>query len=314
MQDTPRLVVLGMGGTIAGRATTPHDNVGYVAGVEPVESMLAGISIPGLALEAEGVARIDSKDLAWDDLRRLMARVREHLARGAVRGVVVTHGTDTLEETAYALHRSCSGGKPVVITGAMRPASSAQPDGPGNLRDALAVAADADARGVLVAFAGRVHAGASVRKVHPYRLDAFSSGEGGPLGVVEEGAVRWLHAAPPPGEPLGLPLDEGRAWPWIEIVTSAAAVDARAVSALVAAGVEGLVVACTGNGTLHAALAPALESARAAGVEVLRATRCGDGRIVDPPGVALPSAGALTPVQARIELALRRLARRPGAP
>jgi L-asparaginase len=313
MQDTPRLVVLGMGGTIAGRAASALDNVGYVAGVEPVESMLAGVSVAGFALEAESVARIDSKDLVWDDLRRLLARVREHLARAQVRGVVVTHGTDTLEETAYALHRCCGAGKPVVITGAMRPASSLQPDGPGNLRDALAVAADAAARGVLVAFAGRVHAGVRVRKVHPYRLDAFSSGEAGPLGVVEEGAVRWLHAAPPPGELLALPLGEGCAWPWIEIVTSAAAVDARAVEALVAAGVEGLVVACTGNGTLHAALEPALEGARAAGVDVLRATRCGDGRIVDPPGVALPSAGALTPPQARIELALRRLARPPEA-
>jgi L-asparaginase len=302
-----------MGGTIAGRAASAHDNVGYVAGVEPVESLLAGLSVPGHALEAESVARVDSKDLAWDDLRRLIARVRHQLARADVRGVVVTHGTDTLEETAFALHRTCGAAKPVVITGAMRPASALQPDGPGNVRDALVVAANPAARGVLVAFAGRVHGGASVRKVHPYRLDAFSSGEAGPLGVVEEGAVRWLHAALPAAEPIGASLEEAPAWPWIEIVTSAAAVDARAVTALVAAGVEGLVVACTGNGTLHAALEPALEAARAAGIDVLRATRCGDGRIVDPPGAALPSAGALTPVQARIELALRRLARPPAA-
>jgi L-asparaginase len=307
-----RLVVLGMGGTIAGRAASAHDNVGYVAGVAPIEELVASAATTtGAAVESESVAQIDSKDLGWDELRRLIGRVAHHAARADVRGIVVTHGTDTLEETAYALHRTHPGRVPVVITGAMRPASSLQADGPQNLRDALTVAADAQARGVLVAMAGRVHAGAVVRKVHPYRLDAFSSGDAGAVALVEEGAVRWLRepredAAPIASEALAAP------WPWIEIVTAAAGAEPRAVDALLAAGVQGLVVAATGNGTLHGALEAALERAVDAGVPVLRATRCCDGRVIDAPGESarLPSAGALTPMQARIELALRQLAAR----
>ena len=309
--STARIVVLGMGGTIAGRAASAHDNVGYVAGVTPIEELVAGAAPAGAAIESDAVAQIDSKDLDWDDLRRLIARVAHHAARADVRGMVVTHGTDTLEETAYALHRTHASGKPVILTGAMRPASSLQADGPQNLRDALTVAADPAARGVLVAMAGRVHAGDAVRKVHPYRLDAFSSGDAGAVALVEEGAVRWLREprvdpAPVTTAALAAP------WPWIEIVTAAAGADPRVVEALLAAGVQGLVVAATGNGTLHRALEVALERAASAAVPVLRATRCRDGRIIDAPGepVRIASAGALTPVQARIELGLRLLAAR----
>jgi len=306
-----RLVVLGMGGTIAGRAASAHDNVGYVAGVAPIEELVASAAGACTAVESESVAQIDSKDLAWDDLRRLVERVAHHSARADVRGIVVTHGTDTLEETAYALHRTHAGRVPVVLTGAMRPASSLQADGPQNVRDALAVAGDANARGVLVAMAGRVHGGDAVRKVHPYRLDAFSSGDAGPMALVEEGAVRWLRQPRVDATPVA-PAALAAPWPWIEIVTAAAGAEPRAVDALVAAGVQGLVVAATGNGTLHRALEAALERAAAAGVPVLRATRCRDGRIIDAPAEAarIPSAGALTPVQARIELALRQLAAR----
>ena len=306
---TPRLAVLGMGGTIAGRAASAHDNVGYVAGVASIEELVASAAPAGTSIDAESVARIDSKDLAWDDLRRLVERVAHHAARAEVRGIVVTHGTDTLEETAYALHRTHAGRVPVVITGAMRPASSLQADGPQNLRDALTVAADARARGVLVAMAGRVHAGAAVRKVHPYRLDAFSSGDAGAVALVEEGAVRWLRESRVDDAPIATAALAGP-WPWVEIVTAAAGAEPRAVDALVAAGVQGLVVAATGNGTLHRDLEAALERAAGGGVPVLRATRCRDGRIIDAPGKSprMPSAGSLTPVQARMELALRLLA------
>ncbi len=306
-----RVVVLGMGGTIAGRSASAHDNVGYVAGVAPIEELVATAEHDGASVEAESVAQIDSKDLGWDELRRLIARVAHHAARVDVQGLVVTHGTDTLEETAYALHRTLGFEKPVVITGAMRPASSLQADGPQNLRDALTVARDAAARGVLVCMAGRVHAGDAVRKVHPYRLDAFSSGDAGATALVEEGVVRWLREPRVDADPVRLAAFDAP-WPWIEIVTSAAGAEARTVDALLAAGVQGLVVAATGNGTLHRALEAALERAAGAGVPVLRATRCRDGRIIDVRGepARIPSAGALTPVQARIELALRRLAAR----
>jgi L-asparaginase len=105
-------------------------------------------------------------------------------------GVVITHGTDTLEETAFFLHSVLAPAKPVVLTCAMRPATALSPDGPQNVRDAIAVAATAGAQGVTVVCAGTVHSGVDVQKVHTYRLDAFASGDAGPIGYVEEGAVR----------------------------------------------------------------------------------------------------------------------------
>jgi L-asparaginase len=304
----PVVVVLGTGGTIAGTAASAADNVGYVAAQRGVDALVGVLGAGAQALEAEQVAQLDSKDIDFAVWQRLAARVAHHLARSEVAGIVITHGTDTLEETAYFLHRVLAPGKPVVLTGAMRPASSLQADGPQNLQDAVAVARSGG-RGVVVAFAGSVHTGADVRKVHPYRLDAFSSGDAGPLGRIEEGQLRrlrdWLV-----GEPLGVDAiaADPAQWPRVAIVTSCADAGSWIVDALCHAGVRGIVVAATGNGTVNGGLEAALMAARADGVAVLRSTRCGDGRIV-PGGRrsadALPSAGALTPVQARIELMLR---------
>jgi L-asparaginase len=223
-----------------------------------------------------------------------------------VAGVVVTHGTDTLEETAWLLHRVLAPAKPLVLTAAMRPATALGADGPQNLLDAVTVARHPGARGVLAVLAGRVHAAGAVRKVHPYRADAFGSGEGGPLGVVEEGGLRRFRDWPA-GEALGLDrlAADAAAWPWVEIVSSHAAARGDAVRALVSAGVRGLVVAATGNGQVHQALAAALAEASAAGVTVWHTTRCAEGALVGP---AAGPAGAMSPWQARLELVLRLLA------
>jgi L-asparaginase len=306
------VVVLGMGGTIAGRAADAHDNVGYTAGQVSVGDLVAGVAPAGVSVEAEQVAQIDSKDLDPAHWQALVAAVARHLARPDVSGLVVTHGTDTLEETAWLLQRLLAPQRPVVLTGAMRPATSRQADGPQNLADALAVATAPEASGVLVAFAGTVHAADAVRKVHPYRIDAFASGDAGPVARVEEGEVRWLRP-PPKGRPLGAALLAQAAWPWVEIVTSTAAGSVRAVEALVAAGVQGIVAAGTGNGSLHRALEEALLAATRRGVAVLRTTRCLDGRLLEgSKRDVLPSGGALTPQQARVELALRLLAGEPS--
>jgi L-asparaginase len=313
---SPVVVVLGTGGTIAGTAASAADNVGYVAAQRGVEALVGVLGAGAQTLEAEQVAQLDSKDMDFAVWQRLAARVVHHLARPEVAGIVITHGTDTLEETAYFLHRVLAPGKPVILTGAMRPASSLHADGPQNLQDAVAVARSGG-RGVVVAFAGSVHAGADVRKVHPYRLDAFSSGDAGPLGRIEEGQLRRLRDWPV-GEPLGVDAiaADPAQWPRVAIVTSCADAGGWSVDALCHAGVRGIVVAATGNGTVNGGLEAALMAARADGVAVLRSTRCGDGRIV-PGGRrsadALPSAGALTPVQARIELMLRLMTRRLSA-
>jgi L-asparaginase len=310
LNPLPLVVILGTGGTIAGRAARASDNVGYKAGELGVQQLLE--AVPGLAgrpLEAEQVAQLDSKDMDFATWQLLAARIEAHLARPEVAGVVVTHGTDTLEETAFFLQRVLAPAKPVVLTAAMRPATALQADGPQNLLDAVAVAAHRGARGVLTVFGGAIHGPEQVRKVHSYKIDAFASAEGAQLGVVEEGVPRLFGVWPEAGGALGLariarPAAE---WPRVQIVMNHAGADGALVRALLAAGVDGLVAAGTGNGTLARDLEAALREAQAAGVRVLRSTRCDAGPVMESAG-ALPSAGALSPVKARVQLLLDLLA------
>lgn len=314
-----RLVVLGTGGTIAGRARAAGDNVGYTAGEVSVADLLAGVSdmagrlpaLAGWALEAEQVAQIDSKDMGPAVWRALLERVAHHLARPDVAGVVVTHGTDTLEETAWLLQAVLSPAKPVVLACAMRPATALVADGPQNLMDALCVAVAPGARGVVAVCAGQVHQARHVQKVHTYRLNAFDSGDAGPLGCVEEGRLRVWQAWPEPAAPSRalVPLLANGAWPRVELVTSHAGADGALVRALLAASdtgapLRGLVVAGTGNGTLHTDLQDALVQAQAAGVVVRRGTRCAYGQVVPGPHDAWPDTGGLSPVKARLSLVL----------
>ena len=304
-----RIVVLATGGTIAGRAGSAQDNVGYRAAQLGVEELLQRLADPGQAIEGEQVAQLDSKDMDHATWQLLARRCAAHLARPEVRGVVVTHGTDTLEESAWLLHRVLAPAKPLVLTAAMRPATSLQADGPQNLVDALTVARSAGAAGVLVVLAGSVHGAAEVRKQHSYRLDAFSSGDAGPIAsLVEGGLRRWRDW--PVATPLGADhlAREPARWPWVEIVTSHAGARAAGVDALVAAGVRGLVVAGTGNGSVHWALAAALHRAQSTGVAVRVVSRCAAGPVLAPPGSDWIVYPGLSPAQARVELLLELLA------
>jgi L-asparaginase len=305
--DVRKIVILGTGGTIAGTAASATDYTGYSAAQLGVTQLVAAVPpLAGLPIECEQVAQLDSKDMDAPTWLALARRAAFHLAREAVAGVVVTHGTDTLEESAYFLHRVLGPAKPLVLTAAMRPATALGADGPQNLLDAVTVARQPGARGVVAVLAGRVHAGQSLRKTHTYRVDAFSSGDAGPLAWVEEGRLRVLRAWPADAG-IGLsrlPADAA-AWPRVEILTSHAGADGRIVAALRSLRVQGLVIAGTGNGSLHHALEAALVSAQREGLAVLRSSRCLDGVVTSGPDDELPSAGALTPVQARIELMLR---------
>lgn len=308
------LVILGTGGTIAGQAAQACDNIGYTAAQLGIDQLLA--CIPALAgagpFITEQVAQIDSKDMGFAVWVQLAARVNHFLARPDVQGIVITHGTDTLEETAYFLQAVCQPLKPVVLTCAMRPATALGPDGPQNLLDAARVACHAGAQGVVAVCAGTVHSALDVQKVHTYRLDAFSSGDAGPIGYVEEGQLRLLRNWPQPHEGrqglsaqqrVNLPAAAAD-WPCVEIVMSYAGASGAVVEALLAQGVRGLVVAGTGNGTLHHALLAALLKAQAAGVKVVRATRCANGRVLALPGDAMADSQGLSPVKARVALLL----------
>ena len=325
IQIVNKIVVLGTGGTIAGLAADDSDNVGYTAAQVGVSQLLD--DVPGLINLLAGseliiaqVAQIDSKDMSFEVWQRLALRVSFYLAQADVKGIVITHGTDTLEETAYFLHAVLPSWqlahKPVVLTCAMRPASSAAPDGPQNLLDAVVVALTPKAAGVVVVCAGTLHGAIDVQKIHPYRLDAFSSGDAGPLGFIEERVVRlvrnWPLAHINHG-PLAMNnIASAGLLPRVEIVMNYAGASGFMVDALVrregiapdVPPVRGLVVAATGNGSIHHDLEAALLSAHRAGVIVVLATRCCEGQVLPKPGSIFPDSGGLSPVKARVALML----------
>ena len=317
-----KIVVLGTGGTIAGTAVDAADNIGYSAAQVGVADLLARVPgmagvLDGHALVSEQVAQIDSKDMRFAIWTVLALRVQHHLAQHEVSGVVITHGTDTLEETAFFLHAvlpvALQLRKPVVLTCAMRPASALSPDGPQNLLDAVVLARTAGACGVIAVCAGVVHSALAVQKVHVYRPDAFSSGDAGPLAYVEEGGLRLVKPWPLTQPHQAVIAIEKMAaittWPSVEIVMNYAGGSAAVVDALLqplpgVPALQGLVVAGTGNGTLHLDLAAALQRAEQAGVRVLRASRCGEGRVLPVVGSAFADSQGLSPVKARVALML----------
>jgi L-asparaginase len=327
-EASPHVLVIATGGTIAGTAAQAGDNVGYRAAQLGVDSLLAAVpALAGQPLRTLQLAQLDSKDagpLLWQPL---VASVQAALAQPEVCGIVVTHGTDTLEETAALLQRVLAPAKPVVLTAAMRPATSLQADGPQNLLDAVLLARTPGAHGVLVVLAGQAHAADEVRKRDSYRLDAFDSAPAGPLALLEEGRVVPLRPWPAtggrggfvgavqrvPDDAVGLDADTSllaalqrpaHQWPRVAWITSHAGFDGALVDAAVAAGFQGLVLAGTGNGSLHAELQAAAARAQQAGVVLRLCTRCANGRLVGPlrPGL-LPGRGS-GPAQARVHLML----------
>lgn len=303
---TQKIVVLATGGTLAGTASDPSDSVGYKAAQLGIGQLLASIAaLSAWTIESEQVAQVDSKDMSFAIWRELALRCEHWLAQDDVQGIVITHGTDTIEETAFFLQQALLPDRPVVLTCAMRPATALGADGPRNIVDAVTVASTEGAKGVMVVCAGVIHDARAVAKVHHYRLDPFSSGDTGPLGYVEEGKLRMVRSWPVVAT-LGRWLDKVRmaaSWPRVEIVTSHTGAAGAMVNALRSQGVDGLVVAATGNGTVHEDLLAALLEAQRAGVKVLRASRTAQGGIIATPADSLP-ATSLSPVKARIQLLL----------
>ena len=318
MKNIGKIVILGTGGTIAGTASQSSDHVGYTAaqlGVEQLMAALPGLAqvLAGRSLVMEQVAQIDSKNMCAALWQKLSERCHFWLAQQDVQSVVVTHGTDTLEETAWFLQRVVQPDKSLILTCAMRPATALGADGPQNLMDALALACEVSRSGTWVVCAGQIHSARRVQKVHPYRLDAFSSGEAGPAGWVEAGRVRWSGGLAESRLPVldvqTLLQTPSQNWPVVEVLLSHAGATRRMVDALVASGVDGFVVACTGNGTLHQALEEGLVDAEKQGVRVRLSTRCTTGQIVGH-ATRWPDVDGLSPVKARISLMLELLSER----
>ncbi|WP_426393627.1 asparaginase [Ralstonia sp. R-29] len=306
----PTIAILATGGTIAGSADDAGSAARYRAGAVPIDQLLAAskLGLERIAnVRAEQVAQIDSKDLTFDVWEKLVARIRHWIDVERVDGVVITHGTDTLEETAMLLHLTQQGDTPIVVTAAMRPSTSLSADGPLNLLNAVRLAASpaSRGRGVLVALNQRVHAARDVQKAHTYAVEAFVSPDVGPVGFVLDTQVQFQRVAQRPESADVLPMPSVGQWPWVEVLVSYAQPDARVVDALVAAGVKGLVVAATGAGSIHVNLEAALNRASEQGVFVLRSTRTGAGIVPAQHDVrGWASTGTLNPYKARVLLML----------
>jgi L-asparaginase len=295
-KKTKKIVVLATGGTIAGLASDAANPQNYTAGQVGVADLLHRVVHEGVELLTEQVAQIDSKDMSFAVWQSLLARVAHWLDQDDVQGVVITHGTDTLEETAYFLQTVLQPTKPVAMTCAMLPANAPDSDGPGNLKDALAWVQLPTASGVTVLCAGQVHAGNAVQKSHSHQLNPFTSH----TGVTHPVALR----VPSVEQVLACTH-----WPRVELVLNHAGADGRLVRALMAHDApQGWVVAGTGNGTLHHDLAVALLDAQKQGAQVLRASRCAQGGVDSRDADVLPHAGGLTAVQARVALLLHLVA------
>jgi L-asparaginase len=291
-----KIVVLATGGTIAGLASDASKPQNYTAGQVGVADLLQGVVHECIELLTEQLAQIDSKDMSFAVWQSLLARVAHWLGQDDVQGVVITHGTDTLEETAYFLQTVLQPTKPVAMTCAMLPANAPDSDGPGNLKDALAWVQQPTASGVSVVCAGQVHEGQAVQKSHSHQRNPFTS---------------QPSVTPPPA--LRLPsvaqVLACTHWPRVELVFNHAGADGRVVRALMAhVAPQGWVAAGTGNGTLHHDLEAALLDAQKQGAQVLRASRCAQGGVESRDADVLPHAGGLTAVQARVALLLHLVA------
>ena len=308
------VLVLGTGGTIAGVGDGP-DALRYAAAQLSVEQLVAAVpALSDFILDVQQVAQVDSKDMDWAVWQVLARALREGLARDDVAGVVITHGTDTLEETAYLLHRLVDVAKPVVLTAAMRPATSAQADGPRNLLDAVRLvneAARTGVHGVCAVMAGRVWSARAVRKAHSWHIDdAFDGGGQDPLALMgHDGLLGSLPAWPQAcGAGWSVLLDHAQ--PRVDIVVSHAGADGRLLDAALRSPdtmPEGVVVACTGHGTVHHQLEQVLFHAERLGVQVWRSTRVARGGVQRRDGDIWPAAGEVTVAQARVALMLELL-------
>ncbi|RJG18954.1 type II asparaginase [Massilia cavernae] len=276
------ITILATGGTIAGTGATSTTTVGYTAATVGVQSLIQ--AVPEMAkvanVSGEQVFQIASENMSNEHWLTLAKRVNTLLAQKDVHGIVITHGTDTLEETAYFLNLVVKSRKPVVLVGSMRPSTAISADGPINLYNAVSLAASPEAagRGVLVAMSDQIHAGRDVSKSNTTMVDTFRTPELGMLGYFQGGKpffyrqVTRKHTVETEFDVSAL-----NALPNVEVSLAHANVGGVAVDAFVAAGAKGIVHAGVGNGSLPAKTRPSLAAARAKGVIIVRASRVGQG-------------------------------------
>lgn len=305
-----RITVLATGGTIAGSGGSAFGK-GYRPGQISAAEMLGEVQALGIDAELSPVeiAAIGSQDIGWAEWDRLHAEVLRAQADDAVTGIIVTHGTDTAEETAYLLDLTLDAGKPVVLVGAMRPADAVGSDGMRNFANAVRVASDSAAhdRGVMVVMGDTVFAASDVRKAATSSVDAFKGFPRGPLARVTPATLDWFGPPGRTGEKARFAWP--KALPRVAILIAGAGMDEQPVEALLGIGCKGIVLAGMGQGNAPKCVLDALQRAAQSGVPVVRSSRVDEGLVdrnveVDDDARGFVAARALGPAKARILLML----------
>ena len=309
----PTVVVLATGGTIAGAASTNVQS-GYTSGQVGVDQLIAAVpEAKKLAtLRGEQVSNIGSQDMNDEVWLKLAGRVNALVAQPDVAGVVITHGTDTIEETAYFLNLVVKSKKPVVLTAAMRPATALSADGPLNFFNAVGVAANPDAagRGVLVVVNDWIHGAASLTKTSTTAVQTFLSPVSGLIGTIAYGEVEWYRG------PVGkntinseFAVDKNTVLPRVDIVMAYENMDGALINAAAATGAKGVIIAGVGNGNMTKAALEACSEAAKKGVVCVRSSRVATGQVgrnveVDDDKMGTVASLGLNPQKSRVLLRL----------
>jgi glutamin-(asparagin-)ase len=281
---TANIVIIGTGGTIAGAGASATNTAAYQSAVVPVDKIIA--SVPEISkvanVKGEQIFQIGSESFNNERLLKLAKRVSELLKQPDVDGIVITHGTDTIEETAYFLNLTLKSDKPVVVVGSMRPGTALGADGALNLYDAVLVASNpaSKGKGTLAVLNDEIHTGRDVTKSNTFKTETFRS-PFGPLGYVVEGRTLFYRL---PARPHTLQtqwdIDKIDKLPEVAVVYAYGNANPAAVDAAVKSGAKAIIYAATGNGSVGDYMVEPLKAARAKGVQIVRASRTGSGVVV----------------------------------
>lgn len=309
----PNVVILATGGTIAGAAASGTQS-GYTSGAVTIDAMIN--AVPGMRdlanIKGEQISNVGSQDMSYDIMLKLANRINELLRSPDVNGIVITHGTDTMEETAYFLNLTVKSDKPVVMVGSMRPSTAVSADGPLNLYNAVAVAADPNAkgRGVLVLMNDWIHGAHSLTKTSTTAVQTFMSPLRGLVGVSAYGKNDW-YSNPPWKHTTGSEFDVSGVtkMPRVDVIFGCADMSPDLIDASVNAGAKGIVIAGVGNGNMNKASVDAAARAVKKGVVVVRSSRVATGLVgrnveVKDDELGFIASDELNPQKSRILLSL----------
>ena len=312
-QGKPRIVIVATGGTIAGSAESSTAG-GYTSGAVAVDVLINAVPQMKKFADVRGVqvSSIGSQDMNDEVWIKLAMEVNKLAAQSDVDGIAITHGTDTMEETAYFLNLVVKTDKPVVLTGSMRPSTALSADGPLNIYNAVGVASDprAKGRGVLVVLNDQIHGARAVTKRHTTEVQTFESPEVGVVGVCLFDD-REFSRTPLRAHTTATPftVKEGQTLPRVDVIYATAGMSPDLIDAAVANGAKGLVIAGVGDGNLTTPALDAVKRAIAKGVVVVRSSRVGEGIVrrnieVEDDKIGTVASMELNPAKSRVLLKL----------